>query len=196
MICGDLDSIRPEVLQHYEQNGIEICEDEDLFSTDLQKCLKFVAESQQFSSLKDEASQDAPHVQHQQIDVAIFGGLGGRADQAFSQLHHLSTPAHLKPYQFNGNTYLVTAESLLFLLQKGLNRIHAPVQQHQFTENVGIIPIGRPAVVTTRGLEWDVTNWLTEFGTQISTSNHIKAAVIEIDCSERVLLTLEFDRSS
>ena len=79
----------------------------------------------------------------------------------------------------------------MFLLEKGQNKIHAPVGSAQFTENVGIIPIGRPSIITTHGLEWDVTDWSTEFGTQMSTSNHIKAEIVEVDTSERVLFTLE-----
>lgn len=59
------------------------------------------------------------------------------------------------------------------------------------TENVGIIPLGRPSVITTRGLEWDVTEWTTEFGGQISTSNHIRSGVIEVETSERVVFTVE-----
>ena len=81
----------------------------------------------------------------------------------------------------------------MFLLKKGRNRIHAPVGWQKFTETVGIIPLGRPSVVSTRGLEWDVTEWPTEFGTQMSTSNHIKADVVEVESSETVLFTLEFD---
>lgn len=126
------------------------------------------------------------------LHVAVFGGLGGRADQAFSQLHHLYKIANEIPVKYAGDIYLITADGIMFLLEKGLNKIHAPVEPGYFTENVGIIPIGKPSIVTTHGLEWDVTEWRTEFGSDISTSNHIKAAVIEIETTERVLFTLEF----
>lgn len=90
-----------------------------------------------------------------------------------------------------GDLYLITAESVMFLLEKGKNRFHAPVGPRHFTENVGIIPIGRPSIITTHGLEWDVTDWTTEFGAQMSTSNHIRAEIVEVEISERVLFTLE-----
>ena len=90
-----------------------------------------------------------------------------------------------------GDLYLITEESVVILLEKGKNRIHTPVGKILFTENVGIIPIGRPSIITTRGLEWDVQDWHTEFGGQMSTSNHIKADVVEVETSERVLFTLE-----
>lgn len=132
------------------------------------------------------------HPQSHRVDVALFGGLGGRADQAFSQLHHLYTLSNEKSSPWDGDIYLITTESIIFLLEKGLNKIYAPLGTHFFTENVGIIPIGRPSIITTHGLEWDVTEWPTEFGGQISTSNHIKEKIIEIETLERVLFTLEF----
>lgn len=93
-----------------------------------------------------------------------------------------------------GDLYLITAESIMFLLEKGKNMIYTPVGAKHFTENIGIIPIGRPSVITTHGLEWDVTDWSTEFGTQMSTSNHIRAEMVEVETSERVLFTLEIAR--
>lgn len=183
MICGDMDSIRPEVSQYYEAKGVNIVKQVDQYSTDITKCM--------FHS-RDRIFTHVDHDENSQIDIAIFGGLGGRADQAFSQLHHLYAIPNQSAIQWKGDIYLITPESLMFVLEKGLNRIHAPVGSHSFTENVGIIPIARPAHITTRGLEWDVTDWYTEFGGQISTSNHIKAGVVEIECTERVLFTLEY----
>ncbi|KAL8979487.1 MAG: hypothetical protein Q9205_005191 [Flavoplaca limonia] len=145
-ICGDLDSIRPEVKAYYEKKGTKIIQNPDQYSSDLTKSLKCINNDPKFP-----------------LHVVIIGGIGGRFDQGFSQLHHLYTATPLGP---------------------GL-----------FAENVGIIPIARPSVITTKGLEWDVTDWYTEFGGQMSTSNHIKSDTIEIDTSERVLFTMELDQS-
>lgn len=84
----------------------------------------------------------------------------------------------------------------MFLLEKGSNRISAPAGADNFTENVGIIPLGRPSTITTRGLEWDVTHWETDFGSQMSTSNHMKSDIIEIETTERVLFTMETAQKS
>ena len=182
-IVGDMDSLRPDVEEHYRSQNVKIVKHPDQDSTDLQKCLKYIEDQTTQTEDEDESSR-------RKMDVAIFGSLGGRADQAFSQLHHLyassqnTTPAI-------GDLYLITTESVIFLLEKGKNSIHAPVGPEHFTENVGIIPIGRPSTITTHGLEWDVTDWHTEFGTQMSTSNHISAEEVEVDTSERVLFTLE-----
>lgn len=162
---------------------MKIVKDPDQYSTDLKKCLKHMKGQVVEAEGKEDSSPRT-------VAVAIFGGLGGRADQAFSQLHHLYTSSQEFPSTI-GDLYLITAESVMFLLEKGENRIHAPVGPHLFTENVGIIPIGRPSIITIHGFEWDVTDWSTEFGTQMSTSNHIRAEVVEVETSERVLFTLE-----
>ena len=185
-ICGDLDSLRPDVEEYYRNRDVKVIKDPDQFSTDLTKCLKYIRD--QIVGTEDEHGSSL-----RGVDVAIFGSLGGRADQVFSQLHHLYTFSHDVPSVI-GDLYLITAESVMFLLEKGKNRVHAPVGPSHFTENVGIIPIGRPSMITTNGLEWDVTDWSTEFGTQMSTSNHIRAETVEVETSERVLFTLEMAR--
>ena len=189
MICGDMDSIRPEVLEYYREKGVRILKDTDQYSTDLMKCLKSITESENL--ITGRKVWNLPEAYNHRVDIALFGGLGGRADQAFSQLHHLYAIAGQSSYSWARDIYLITTESVIFLLEKGLNRIHAPVKATMFTENIGIIPIGRPSVITTRGLEWNVTDWPTEFGGQMSTSNHIKAEVIEVESTERVLFSLE-----
>lgn len=183
-----MDSLRPDVEEHYRSKGVKIIKDADQYSTDLTKCLKHI--NDQLIKKDDESG-----FSHQKrVDVAIFGSLGGRADQAFSQLHHLYTGSQ-DASSMIGDLYIITAESVMFLLKKGNNRIHTPVGPEHFTENVGIIPLGRPSVITIRGFEWEVTNWSTEFGGQISTSNHIRAEMVEVETEERVLFTLEIARN-
>ncbi|KAL6719822.1 thiamine pyrophosphokinase [Lecanora helva] len=187
-----MDSIRPDVLQYYQAKGILISEDRDQFSTDIDKCLKHIRGSKQLEAAWNSKLGLLGELGSCPIDVALFGGLGGRVDQAFSQIHHLYAIAKQGRDLWNGDLFLITPEGIAFVLEKGANTIHAPVGPKFFTENVGIIPIGKPCRISTRGLEWDVTDWPTEFGTQISTSNHIRAQTIDVECTESVLLTLEY----
>ena len=196
VICGDLDSIRPDVREYFVNRGVKILLDTDQYSTDMTKCLRFIRkEARTSTDFEGEISGPSSGSQKEQLDIAIFGGLGGRADQAFSQLHHLYVYAHEGPTVSKGDLYLITPESIVFLLEKGLNKIHTPLDTGFFKENLGIIPVAKPSVITTRGLEWDVTDWPTEFGFQISTSNHIKSDIVEVETTERVLFTLELDLS-
>ncbi|KAL9086347.1 MAG: hypothetical protein Q9165_007133 [Trypethelium subeluteriae] len=183
-IVGDLDSIRDEVKRYYEEQGTAVLQDTDQYTTDLTKCLKFLHEA------RVDDTERASRLEN----TVLIGGLGGRADQAFAQIHQLYEAVE-KPELECGNIYFLTPKSMIFLLEKGVNTISTPLPSC-ITENVGIIPIGKPAVITTKGLEWDVENWKTSFGTQVSTSNHIKASEVEITTSERFLFTMELVSSS
>jgi thiamine pyrophosphokinase len=228
--------------------GVAVVEDPDQYSTDFTKCLKYlnahVAEIIAFSRQKavSEAKRDnavensasSQPTSYSTLEIVILGGLGGRVDQAFSQIHHLylMTQNQREIREANqasadnkgnesaagGNLYLVSEESITFILQQGKNIIRTPAtkradiaealepqadgsesrkrkrdqeSEYFFEENIGIIPISAPASITTRGFEWDVQDWHTEIGGQISTSNHIRADTVEVETSVPVLFTVE-----
>lgn len=206
-----MDSLRPEVEEFFSQNErTKFYKDDDQYSTDFTKSLKHIkltADSNWFrrtwlrrnfvergeTPIDFERRVDDHEMKERKmppVDVVILGGLGGRVDQAFSQIHHLYAASDLRSSRI-GNTYLVSAENITFLLEKGVNRILTPTGPGLLTENVGIIPIGKPSIITTRGLEWDITDWSTEFGGQISTSNHIRAETVQVETTEKVLFTVE-----
>lgn len=160
------------------------------------------------------------------LSVLVLGGLGGRVDQAFSQIHHLyevsrSESQNQTQTQTQGSSdrkiYLISEESITFVLQPGKNIIHVPrtnrSQPNQSSlpssemrsrdskeadflleENVGIIPILGPARITISGFEWDVEDWKTEIGGQLSTSNHIRAETVQVQTGVPILFTLELAR--
>ena len=157
----------------YRERGVAIVRDPDQYATDFTKCLKWLRNTPAPGS---------------RLDVVALGGLGGRVDQGFSQIHHLYMATRDKDLLV-GEIYLLSEQSLSFVLEDGLNRIQ--LSREACAENVGIIPITGPAVISTKGLEWDVQDWKTEFGGQVSTSNHLKSETIEIETSTRVLFTVE-----
>ena len=227
---GDLDSIFPDVRAHYEGLNVPVIQIRDQYSTDFTKCIWHLrsnrrdivssvsCESRPQNPPSGNASQISDSDVDYDLDVVVLGGLGGRVDQAFSQVHHLymfsqlSTPDSTRP---SGGLYLVSEESISFLLQRGHNTIltpggsklgpgvnngghpesHARDSSHLdficLAENVGIIPISGPASITTSGFEWDVKDWKTEFGGQLSTSNHIRADVVTVETSVPVMFTAE-----
>lgn len=244
---GDLDSLHPSVRQHYEKLGVTILQDPDQYSTDFTKCLVYINKhaaeiiasprcSKKSSAKTQDQDVDSKSCRSNQsstLDVVILGGLGGRVDQAFSQIHHLymMTQKQRELCESNrdetsesqkatgGNLYLISEESITFVLQRGRNTIHTPATnrpegspspseaqsgvsrkrkrqgdsepEYFFEENIGIIPLSAPATITTRGFEWDVQDWHTEIGGQISTSNHIRADQVEVETSVPVLFTVE-----
>ena len=198
-----MDSTRPEVLEAFASVGTEIIKDGDQYATDFIKSLRVVNDQVKVNPLRSRYSSGHKQPEcngnqrqkvasgQETLDVIVLGGLGGRADQAFSQLHYLYAASADKTLDRIGHIYLVTQESIIMPLEKGFNRIKTPVEEGHIGENVGIIPLGTPSTITTKGLEWDVTDWNTSFGTQLSTSNHIRASYVEVMTSERVLFTVE-----
>ncbi|KKK18189.1 hypothetical protein AOCH_005415 [Aspergillus ochraceoroseus] len=136
VIIGDLDSVRPAVRTHYENLGVRVIEDEDQYSTDFTKSLRYLrSHAGEILSSSSSSSSSSPGTPNR-LEILVMGGLGGRVDQAFSQIHHL---------------YLMSS----------------------------------------LGLQWDVENWSTEIGGQLSTSNHIRSERVEIESDVAVLFTLE-----
>lgn len=132
-----------------------------------------------------------------------MGGLGGRVDQGLSQLHHLYL-FQTSPDYAEGRLFLVSGESVSFLLKAGrTHRIHVRERdgkgdrtEDMFAKYAGIIPVKEPSVITLRGFEWDVTDWETEFGGQMSTSNHVlpESEVVEVETTRDVLFTIALKR--
>ncbi|KAL3469966.1 thiamine pyrophosphokinase [Aspergillus californicus] len=228
-IIGDLDSITPEVRKHYEDLGVNVVQDDDQYSTDFTKSLRYLREREDqilssiSSSAKSEskplADEDEEEEEEEKegLSILILGGLGGRVDQAFSQIHHLyminqsqdETSGNTGSKTRKGNLYLISEESITIILKPGKNRIHVPgtnlshgqlpfqpnsLNEPLLEENVGIIPLSGPARISTKGFQWDVENWETAIGGQISTSNHIRAETVEVETGGAVLFTLELAR--
>ena len=121
----------------------------------------------------------------------MLGGLGGRVDQGVSVLHHLYKAPQLYP---EGRIYLVSTSAITFLLTAGTHHIVVKNPQAPVLGNyVGILPVGFPARITTSGLRWDVEDWDTRFGGQVSTSNMVREAEITVTTSADVLFTIDLD---
>ncbi|KAL2850121.1 thiamine pyrophosphokinase [Aspergillus pseudodeflectus] len=246
-IIGDLDSIRPEIRTHYANLGVNIVHDDDQYSTDFTKSLRYLRKQEErilssYAALSSKSTAHHPIItsdlvsgERRRLEILILGGLGGRVDQAFSQIHHLYMMDQEQSTSISGsgadpNTghlYLISEASITFILQPGPNTIHVPrtnrphtstasktdspnakthqlpapreegeeeEEDHLLEENVGIIPLSGPARITTSGFQWDVEDWATEIGGQISTSNHIRAEVVHVHTDVPVLFTVELAR--
>ena len=213
VIAGDLDSIGPEVWAHYEQQGSRVLEDRDENAPDFAKALRAV------HTAGASAGADAPKPLEA---ILVFGGLDGRADQAFAQLHQLYAEAERTPYSLapasadshepsagsGGSSsrtlerapadgppvYLVAGANVAFVLREGRNVIHTRRSEGSAAGRcVGIIPLGRPAVVSTKGLQYDVADWPTSFGTRVSTSNYVARDDVVVTTDVKVLFCIDLD---
>ncbi|KAF8856348.1 thiamine pyrophosphokinase [Acephala macrosclerotiorum] len=193
-VIGDLDSLLPNVRQHYEEQGIPIIEDEDQYSTDFTKAVNYIQSSRE----------------RKEIDIVVLGGLGGRVDQGLSVLHHLYLFQESEGYK-EGRMYLLSSEAITFVLKTGIHSIKVKERwtgigssesgskernrggDVAFGKHVGILPLKGESTITTKGLEWDVEDWKTVFGGLVSTSNHVKEEVVSVETSVDVLFTIDLD---
>lgn len=198
-IIGDLDSLRPDVRQYWHLRGSEIIHDKDQYSTDLTKAVKYVKSFQvppggEFIPSRAETKLQKRKDGSKINNIVCIGGLGGRVDQAMSTLHHLYT-FQKEPGYASGKMFLLSSEAITFVLKSGHHKIKV---RESFPgmglgKHIGIIPLKEPSVITTEGLEWDVTDWPTEFGGQMSTSNHVKEDWATVETTKDVLFTIDLD---
>jgi thiamine pyrophosphokinase len=175
-------------LSFYEPH-VDVLKDGNQYSTDLGKSLQHVYTN----------GSDGGH-------VVILGSLGGRVDQGLGMLNEiyrnvlLSNPPspETKPTIPQNTFWIVSETNLSFVLPPGENTLKGLLAtksgdaQHQvFAESVGILPLFGPAVISTSGLEWDVENWNTSMGGQVSTSNHVVKDEVMVKTDFYVLFTIE-----
>ncbi|KAF2028346.1 thiamine pyrophosphokinase [Setomelanomma holmii] len=173
IIHGDLDSLRYDVRVYYAAHGVEVSQDHDQYSTDFGKTMNKISSRGPWTSRKD---------------VLILGTLAGRVDQGLGLLHEIIREETKHP---GLRLWLFSESSLSFILSSQHNTVRGLQSSKLFTENVGLVPVWGPAVITTSGLEWDVEKWPTSMGSQVSTSNHVKADEVEVATDAPILFTIE-----
>jgi len=171
-IHGDLDSLRSDVRERYTDLGVEVTQDPDQYSTDFGKGIKKVIERM-------------PDIRN----ICVLGSLGGRIDQGIGLLHELYREQKFRHPQIR--FWLFTEASVSTVLSPGTTTLETRLGDGLLERNMGILPLYGPACITTSGLEWDVSDWPTEMGHQVSTSNHVVADAISITTDREVLFTIE-----
>ncbi|KAI9819355.1 MAG: hypothetical protein M1832_004060 [Thelocarpon impressellum] len=191
-IVGDLDSLVAETRYHYEGRGVAVFEDSDQESTDLTKCINHITRRTDEILSGRRAKETSPaSTTPSRLDLFIIGSMAGRLDQAFSTLNSLVAAS--SDHDGNRRTFLLTPGNIAFILGKGKNTIHTPLDLGILEVSVGIIPLAGSATITTEGLEYDVTAWPTGFGGRVSTSNHIQGPLVEVNThgGDGLLFTIE-----
>lgn len=172
-VHGDLDSLRDDVRTYYEDQGVTVSEDSDQYSTDFGKAIKKVLAA------------------HRGVrNIAVLGTIAGRLDQGIGLLSEIYREQHSKEHP-GLHFWLFSESSISFTLMPGKTVIQTQLSAGMITPNIGILPIYGEAHITTQGLEWDVEDWATSMGGQVSTSNHIVSDEVTVSTDVEVLFTVE-----
>lgn len=170
-VVGDFDSIIPEVREFYEKKKVHFHPSRCQETTDLEKSLAVLSQLEEKIGYKYDT-------------VILLGSLGGSIGHSFANLNTL--------FQFpDRNMVLVGPRSLAIAAWPGKTIIH---KENEVLRSCSLIPLGQPAVVTTKGLRWDITKRVLAFGKSISTSNEMEQNQIEIETDQPILWVLDFSK--
>ncbi|KAL5475900.1 hypothetical protein EMCRGX_G025778 [Ephydatia muelleri] len=173
-VCGDLDSIRPEVLQFYQQKGSKMVQLPDQNATDFTKTLNYLMEQEIVS-------------ENQFSSVYALNALWGRFDQTLGNVSTLYAFAST----YDIPIYLLSENSLVFLLQSGFHIIKVDTG---FEEgHCGLVPVGLACKsCSTTGLVWNLEHSSMEMGKLTSTCNLLQkgATEVTVETSDPVLWTM------
>ncbi|CAG9461917.1 unnamed protein product [Pedinophyceae sp. YPF-701] len=159
LIVGDLDSVYPDVRRFYQAEGVAIRDmGHDQDTTDLEKAVRAARDS--IGAVED----------GRPLIVAV-GALGGRLDHSLGSLSTLYKFPELE-------LVLVGDGNTARLLPPGRNIIR--VDRNVEGPTCGLVPLAGRAVVSSRGLRWDMDGLELEMGAMVSTSNEVSADEVEV----------------
>lgn len=201
-IVGDLDSLREEVKQYYQRNGTVILPQYTQYSTDFMKAIevailvhsggkeklyKPINEDDGISQLVGNYDEGVPFTAY------VAGGIGGRFDQTFhsiSQLYALASDhSHIR-------LFFVSESDLVFLVPAGTT--YVKYESKKLFNNIepvpklGLLPFGNRVVLNTKGLKYDVENWVSQVGGNVSTSNGVAGTTgFIVNTSDNIVINVE-----
>jgi thiamine pyrophosphokinase len=206
-ICGDLDSLRANVRDYYIEKGSKCVRLSNQDLNDFSKTLKFIVNCIKSGQLDSDLIDDQidenesskiftlnqkflNQIENIKIErIYCICEFGGRLDHSLANLNSLFDSS-----LSNINTYLMGCESIAFLLRKGANIIYINRENEVCGKYCGLIPIGMPAYVTTRGLKWNLNNQLTQFGSLVSSSNEFDIDENNLSYSNKRHVFVETDQ--
>lgn len=174
-IRGDMDSIRPEVMDFYRTLGTKILdESHDQDTTDLHKCVSYIRDS-------------TPELNNSNLCVLVAGALGGRFDHEIGNINVLC--------RFSDTRIILISDDcqIQLLPRTHCHEIH--ILSSVEGPHCGLIPIGMPSKsTTTTGLKWDLADTEMKFGGLISTSNIAKEETVTVRSDSDLLWTISIKK--
>lgn len=160
IVSGDFDSIRDDTMLCVEKLGCRIVKTPDQDETDFTKALNFL---------------DGTKIEN----IIAIVEISGRIDQIMAVIQTIYKAHSRNP---NLRIFLMSSQSLSWLLPVGINLIRIPQTIVEAKRWCSLIPIGGTVNVTTNGLKWDLKNTKCSFGDGIvSTSNTYSGKTSDIE---------------
>lgn len=161
-VCGDMDSISEASIKRLTEMNIELKRTPDQDETDLTKAVMIskppmeelgVSGRKYVSTCKKNVSNKKILYNYcflQMVKVLILTDHSGRIDHLMAQINSL----HKIHW---GELFLLTHDSLAWLLRPGVHRLTIPIEFVETQVWCSYIPVGSACKVTTRGLKYDLS---------------------------------------
>mmetsp|Transcript_7844 Transcript_7844/g.15027 ORF Transcript_7844/g.15027 Transcript_7844/m.15027 type:complete len:234 (+) Transcript_7844:11251-11952(+) len=158
MITGDFDSITQSTAEFFRE--IPVIHNPSQDNTDFEKCLDLLSSSEPYP-------------------IIVIGDVSRRVDHSIAILSALFKPAysHLE-------IFLVDSDNLSFTIKPGENELLLAPVQWQYCS---LLPIYKPAIVTSSGLHWNLDNQEMSMAGLVSSSNRPDEEVVRVKTSEAIL---------
>ncbi|XP_030374939.1 thiamin pyrophosphokinase 1 isoform X2 [Scaptodrosophila lebanonensis] len=169
VITGDFDSITEETVEFFKTTPKIHTPDQD--ATDFTKALNVL---------------QPVMTQRKVQDVVVFHDCSGRLDQVMANLNTL-----YKVQKENCNVYLLSGNSVTWLLRPGKHTIQVPLDLVTSQRWCSLMPVGASAHnVTTTGLKWNLYHAHMEFGGMVSTSNTYSTEFVQIETDSNLIWSM------
>ncbi|XP_016926376.4 thiamine pyrophosphokinase 1 [Drosophila suzukii] len=169
VITGDFDSITEDTVDFFKTTPKVHTPDQD--ATDFTKAIAVLQ----------------PVMAQRKIrDVVVFHDTSGRLDQVMANLNTL-----YKSQKDNCNVFLLSGDSVTWLLRPGKHTIQVPVDLVTSQRWCSLMPLGSPAHnVTTTGLKWNLYHAQMEFGGMVSTSNTYATEFVQVETDANLIWSM------
>ncbi|KAK9070071.1 hypothetical protein SSX86_010470 [Deinandra increscens subsp. villosa] len=176
VIKGDMDSIRPDVLNFYRNLGTKIIDNsDDQDTTDLHKCIAYILDF--FADSKSN------------LCILVAGALGGRFDHEMGNVNTLC--------RFSTIRIVLLSDDCLIQLLPHTRHHEIRIMSSVEGPHCGLIPIGAPSgSSTTTGLQWNLDNTEMRFGGLVSTSNIAVGETVTVRSDSDLLWTISLKKNS
>lgn len=224
-LTGDLDSCSAITLKALTKLGCQICATKDQNETDFTKSLMtlqpifhdknvYIAKLH-FLFRHCQSFQTGFPFDSQIVNILTVLDFSGRIDHILSQINTLHKAIDLIK---GTNLYLLTKNSLSWLLQPGQHCIRIPDRFVADQYWCSHVPVGNRCFVTTNGLKWDLGEWdfkqlgcgsrlmstvrfiadntICEFGGMVSSSNTYASTIVRIKCDKCLFWSMATDNDA
>lgn len=201
-IVGDLDSLRPEVRRYYAQLETRVLVQLSQYSSDFMKAVKIAVIHH--SDVRDQLKlpmddcdglSDVLSLVSRMVPSTIYiaGGMDGRFDQTFQLINQLHGLRHQYPHL---HIYLVSSADVVFLVPKGTTYVSYRSRQgfNDFdpVPKCGLLPFRGEVTLNTQGLLYDVENWVSMVGGDVSSSNGVVGTTgFIVESSDDIIMNVE-----